>query len=259
VCGAVEHADARVACSHDVVAVGARDAPRFAVGWRQGEAAPRGDLALPLRAIARFAGGVCVLDVERTLYTLEIRLLAPDIAALGHLLALAAAVPGLATMVVVESQPTSAGLRVRISWPTDRIDRERGNLVNDAWPARCTGATHADEHASPRATFDALARIDGSTGHGAIVRVDRRQWLVTEGDTVGPYQIAAAGPRELLVRRTGTRGRPRRVVYRAPEGSGAASPAPERPYPHGPGGHPQIALPPEPPAPLPPHALGVPR
>jgi hypothetical protein len=251
VCDEVTRAEPRVLCAVDTVSVGASDRVRFAFGWR--EASPPGgaDLALPLRALSRVHTGVCLQSAERTAHTLELRLRAPDLRALGTTLALMATVPRLSDVILVESEPMGNAIRFLVSWPTDRVDAHAGNLGDDLWPARCDDHATVAAEVPRRSPIVALIPIRGERAHGAVVTVARREWLITDGDVVGDAQITTADDHGVFVRRgANPRARPQRLTY-MPHAPGTAQSGNTPPGTTTHSRTPQIPLPPEPPAPLP--------
>jgi hypothetical protein len=254
-CAEVARVEPRIACAVDTLTVGATERVRLAFGWRRAPGLLVADLALPLRALARLPGGVCLLSAERTLRTVELEVRASDVRALGTALALMATVPRLSDVIMVRAEPVSTPqgqvLRALLSWPTDRADRTVGDLGHDPWPVRCEGHATLGADAPPRAILTALALLRGERAQGAVVNLARHEYLVTEGDQLGDATVTSVSEQGVYVRR-GTSPRARPVLLRfatrppaapQPPGGAPATTMPTRP--------PRIPLPPEPPAPTP--------
>lgn len=212
------------------------------------------DLALPLRALARMHTGACLVSAERTARTLEIRLHVPDVPALGRTLARLTALTPLNDLFLVGMQPAAlahgTAESVTLSWPTDRVDREHADLGGDAWPAHCDEREAMSREAAPHGALTALMPVHGERARGALVNLARREWLVTEGDTVGDARITSVTDRGVYVARIDRpRSRPALVRFVRPAGHGGAMTGTARALPTL---QPvRIALPPEPAAPLP--------
>ena len=249
VCTELTRSDPHLACAVDTFAVGAADRTRFAFSWRRASGSFRGDIALPLRALARMHTGACLVSAERTLRTLELKLQVADIPVLGRTLARLTAITPLNDLILVGMQPaqTPHGVveNVILSWPTDRVDRDRADLAGDPWPARCEQREVMSREAAAHSPITALFAIAGERAHGAVVNIAHREWLVTEGDVVADARVASIAPQGVyLVRTDRPNARPQLArlppAARRPPISSSASPPPLR-----------IPLPPEPPAPLP--------
>lgn len=255
VCQQLMRADPRIACFVDVVTQGATERVRMAVGWRAGSGPVSHDLALPLRALSRLSTGACLVSAERTARTLDLRVRVPSLRALGTSLALLSVAPMLSDILMVHSQPigSTGALEAVLTWPTARVDRDRADLRADAFPPRCDGRMVLSSSAARGAPLTALFALTGSSARGALVAIERRQWLVTEGDQVGDAVVTAFSPQGVYVRRAnGQAGRPRLVRF---TGTAAGGTSPLRSRARGmegagsPGTQVPVPLPPEPPAP----------
>jgi hypothetical protein len=250
VCTEVMQADPHLACAVDVLAVGPTDRIRFAFAWRRAPGPYRFDIALPLRALSRMHTGACVVSIERTAQTLELKLQVPDVAVLGRTLARLTALTPISDLILVGMQPAQLSHgqveNVTLSWPTDRVDRDHADLGTDAWPARCDEREPMSHEAAPHSPITALVAITGERSRGAIVNIAHREWLVTEGDAIADARITAVSPEGVYIARNDRpRARPQLVRYATPpqrpaHGGSSSSAPPIR-----------LPLPPEPPAPLP--------
>ncbi len=253
VCDELTRTNAHLACAVDAVAVGATDRVRLAFGWRREPGRMAADLALPLRALARMHTGACLVSAERTARTLEIKLQVPDVPALGRTLARLTSLTPLNDLFLVGMQPANlahgTAESVTLSWPTDRVDRERADLGTDPWPTRCDEREAMSREAPAHSPLTPLVFVRGERARGAVVNIARREWLVTEGDTLGDARITAVSDRGVYVARL-DRPRARPTLTRfmpqpahGPAGPGSRGASPLQPV--------RIPLPPEPPAPLP--------
>ncbi|MEI8256389.1 MAG: hypothetical protein WCJ30_12015 [Deltaproteobacteria bacterium] len=252
VCDAVTRTNAYLACAVDSVAVGATDRVRLAFGWRREAGRMAADLALPLRALARMHTGACLVSAERTARTLEIKLQVPDVPSLGRTLARLTAITPLNDLFLVGMQPAAlahgTAESATLSWPTDRVDRERADLGSDPWPTRCDEREVMSREAPAHSPLTPLLLVRGERARGAVVNIARREWVVTEGDTLGDARITSVNERGVYVARVDRpRARPTlaRFVAQPAPGPGGPSRAPAALPPV------RIPLPPEPPAPLP--------
>ena len=231
-----------VACTVDTVDVSASDRIRYAVAWRIEGERSRPDLGIALRALARIELGVCVAAIERTARTLELRVEAPDLSVFGTTLALLAVAPAMSDVTVVEMDSSRLPVRALLVWPTDRADAQRVELADAPWPARCRGHSTVAADAAAHAPVRAVALIAGRNATGAIVGVERREWLVTVGDHVADATVTAIDASGVALQR-GHAARARAVVSAFPPESGSAQRTPRTSV--------SIPLPPEPAAPLP--------
>jgi hypothetical protein len=154
----------------------------------------------------------------------------------------------------VSANGSSAAIKALLSWPTDRADREHGDLVEDNCPTRCEERNAIATEARPRTPVTALLPIDGERARGAVVAILRREWLITEGDLVGDVRVTSVASDGVYLRRGSSPARERARLARFSRSGTSATgashtgrppnaPAPTRP--------PRLPLPPEPPAPLP--------
>lgn len=229
-----------VQCEADLVSADAGRRERVVVGWRLGDGSFPQDLGLPLRALARLGGRVCLRSAERSLHTVELDLWMPDAQTLGRTLAFMASVPGLSGLVLMSSEPLEGGLRTRLLWPTDGVERASGTLGDEPWPARCHEHARVAVDAPAREAILVRAHLSGARAHGAVVAAHGREWFVTEGDQVGDGTITSATAAGILARRG--RGRPARLAERA-ESPSAAGPSTGARRPSS-----VVPLPPDPPA-----------
>jgi hypothetical protein len=135
---------------------------------------------------------------------------------------------------------------VTLSWPTDRVDRDRADLGADAWPPRCDEREPMSHEAAPHSPITALLAITGERSRGAIVNIAHREWFVTEGDAIADARITAVSPEGVYVARNDRpRARPQLVRYATPPPRPARTGSSSSPPPI------RLPLPPEPPAALP--------
>ncbi|MBI5515844.1 MAG: hypothetical protein HY909_18825 [Deltaproteobacteria bacterium] len=199
-CPAVTEALPQVACALDAVELRGARRPRLVLAWRGAGVRPSATVALPLRALARVGPGVCLVSAQRALRTLDLVLRADSTAALGRALAMLTAVPGLSSVLVARTEPRGGGLEAVLSWTLDRADRDRAELEEDPWPARCDGASVVGQEAAAGALPVVVGRVDGAQARGAVVSLAHREWLVTLGDRVGTWTVAGLSAAEVTVR-----------------------------------------------------------
>jgi hypothetical protein len=242
VCTEMQRIEPRIACETDAATLQGTERARWVFAWRSPDPLPRANLATPLRALSRVGDRACLRSFERTLHTVELGITTRDLRGLGETLALLAAAPRLADLVLVRAENRPGDVRAELSWSTDRADRAVIDMQDDSWPTRCGGRSEllAGDATALRALFAAR----GTRAQGAVIERASRQWIVTVGDRVGDAEVLAVGERALRVERS-VRGRPR--AFELPwSGSGADEAGANRPV---------LALPPEPvqrlPVPLP--------
>jgi hypothetical protein len=262
VCSEVSRLESRIVCAVDRVTVGAAERARMAFGWRRASGETTADLATPLRALSRLDTGMCLVSAERTLRTLEIRVRAPSVQALGTSLALIAAAPRLSDLILLGREAgggAGGGGVYHLSWPTDRVDRDTGTLGADPWPSRCDEHAMVGGDAPSRARAMALVSIEGERARGAVVALAQHEWLVTDDDQLGDATVASVTPRGVYLRR-GVSPRARPILARfAPRASGSApSRGPAVQHPGEPGRLPPVHIPTPPEPPALPRASGVP-
>jgi hypothetical protein len=202
-CEAAVQEERRVACAADVVTWAGAERARVTFAWR----APAGrapiTLAQPLRALSRFGEGLCLAHAERTPRTLDLTVRARDAEAVGRALAVLTVVPGLSDVILVREELRGDSVEAVLSWPLGRA-QGAADLAGDAWPTRCDGRSTVGAEARPGTAPVARERVRGTASQGAVVRVGRREWLVTAGDV-------AAGTTVVGVREAGVMLRPARA------------------------------------------------
>jgi hypothetical protein len=189
-----------VACALDRVELRGARRPRLVLAWRGAGERPAATVGLPLRALSRAGPGLCLVSAQRALRTLDVVLRADSTAALGRALAVLTAVPGLSSVLVARTEPRGGGLEAVLSWPLDRADRERAELDDDPWPARCDGANAVGQEAAAGALPTVVGLVTGARDRGAVVSIAHREWLVTVGDRVGTWTLTAIAAGEVTVR-----------------------------------------------------------
>jgi hypothetical protein len=233
VCDEAHHVEPRVVCESDVVELRGVERGRWVFAWRSDGPPPRANLATPLRALARLGDRLCLRSMTRTLHTIELSVTARDLRALGEALALLTSAPRMHELVLVRAEQDGGELRAELSWPTDRVDRSSGDLLEDRWPARCGGRARLLE--GDATSLRALVPLRGAHAQGALIERASRQLVVTVGDVVGDAEIEAITEQALRVRRI-VRGRAR--SWTIPWSGAGVDPPRER--------RPPVLLPPEP-------------
>lgn len=211
VCDAVVRAEPRVVCATEPTEWNGSLRTRALFGWRASHGRPDPTLAHPLRALSRLGAGVCLVSAQRTLRTLDLTVRVPDAEVLGRSLALMSAVPFLSDLIMVRSEPHGDGLEAVLSWPLDRADPARADLADDLWPPRCDNASALARDARAQTLPIARMFITGARAHGAVLTVNHRDWLATEGDTVAGATISAITDAAVTLRMPG---RPRPISLR---------------------------------------------
>ncbi len=203
-CAWVATQDPRVRCAQDTTAWRGAERPRVIFGWRslQGSV-PTVTLAQPLRAMARVGDGICLVSAQRTLRTLDLVVQSSDPAALGRALARMTVAPGLGQLIVVRTEPVGGGLRATLSWPVEQSLRDRGELGDDPWPARCDGAQRVPILAVHGTVPSARLRLTGSRASGAILSAGRAEWLLTVGDVIDRWTVDTIDARGVRLRAPG--------------------------------------------------------
>lgn len=221
-CAAVERADRRVACAVDALTWAGAERGRVTLAWRSPAGRPAVSFVQPLRALARFGGGLCLVHAERTPRTLDVTVRAGDPDALGRALARFAVSPGLTDLMLVRQEPRGGGLEALLSWPLARAEGA-GDLADDPWPTRCEGRSTVGGEARAGTAPVLRERVRGTQARGAVVRVGRREWLVTAGDLAAGTTVVGVRDDGVTVRPAGS---PRGVVLRFPPERGLPATAP---------------------------------
>ncbi len=211
-CDAASREERRVACVTDVVTWAGAERARVIFAWRAPVERPPLTLAQPLRALSRLGDGLCLAHAERTPRTLDLTVRARDADAVGRALAVLTVVPGLSDLILVREELHGQGVEAVLSWPLDRAQGV-ADLAGDTWPTRCDGHSTVGADARPGTAPVVRERVRGTASQGAIVRVGRREWLVTAGDTAAG--TAVVGVREVGVMLRPARAR-RAVLFRFP-------------------------------------------
>lgn len=199
-CDAITREEPRVACASDSVPWSGADRARVVFAWKAAEGTPAAPgFAQPLRALTRLGAGLCLVHAERTLRTLDVTVRAPDHEALGRALALMTVSPSLRDMILVRADANGAGIEAVLSWSIERVTGE-ADLGEDAWPARCDGHSTVGGGALPGTVPVARALIRGRAAQGAVVRVGRREWLVTAGDHAASVDVVSVRDAGVAVR-----------------------------------------------------------
>lgn len=211
-CEAAAREERRVACAADVVTWAGAERARVTFAWRAPAGRGAVTLAQPLRALSRFGDGLCLAHAERTPRTLDLTVRARDADAVGRALALIAVAPGLSDVILVREELRADGVEAVLSWPLDRAEGP-ADLAGDAWPTRCDGRSAVASEARPGTAPVARERIRGTAAQGAVVRVGRREWLVTAGDLAAGTAVAGVREAGVMVRPARAR---RAVLLRFP-------------------------------------------
>ncbi len=199
-CDAITREEPRVACASDSVPWSGADRARVVFAWRaaEGSPAPPG-FAQPLRALTRLGAGLCLVHAERSLRTLDVTVRAPDHEALGRALALMTVSPSLRDMILVRADASGSGIEAVLSWSIERATGE-ADLGEDAWPTRCDARSTVGGGALPGTVPVARALIRGRAAQGAVMRVGRREWLVTAGDHAASVDVVSVRDAGVTVR-----------------------------------------------------------
>jgi len=211
-CEAATREEGRVACAADVVTWAGAERARVTFAWRSPAGRAPITLAQPLRALSRFGDGLCLTHAERTPRTLDLTVRARDAEAVGRALAVLTVVPGLSDVILVREELRGDSVEAVLSWPLGRV-QGAADLAGDAWPTRCDGHSTVGAEARAGTAPVARERVRGTASQGAVVRVGRREWLVTAGDIAAG--TAVVGVREVGVMLRTARAR-RAVLIRFP-------------------------------------------
>jgi hypothetical protein len=213
-CDAVLRDDPRVRCVTDTVAWAGAERARVSLAWRVASQTTGAGITFvqPLRALARFGEGVCLLHAERTPRTLDLTVRARDAEAIGSMLAFVTVTPGLSDLILVREELRGHGIEAVLSWPLDRATGP-GDLRDDPWPARCEGRSVVGQDVRPGTLPVLRERILGTVSQGVVLRAGRREWLLTAGDMVAGTTVQ--GVRETGVMLLPPRAR-RAVLVRFP-------------------------------------------
>ncbi len=215
-CDAITRVEPRVACAADTVAWSGADRARIVFGWKAREDAPAPvGFTQPLRALTRLGEGLCLMHAERTLRTLDVTVRAPDHEALGRALALMTVSPSLSDLILVRTEARGGAIEAVLSWPIDRVTGE-ADLGDDAWPTRCDGHSTVGGEALPGTVPVARALVRGRAAQGAVMRVGRREWIVSAGDHAASVDVVAVREAGVTVRLGA-----RTAVLRFPSARGA--------------------------------------
>lgn len=199
-CDAVQRRVPGVACAADVVAWSGAERARVVFGWRGPLDLARVSFAQPLLALG-VTSDLCLVRAERTLRTLDVTVRAPDHASLGRALALMAVTPSMSDLILVRAEPAGASLEAVLSWPLARASGE-GDLGDRPWPARCDGRSTVGAEALAGTVPVARERVRGRAP-GAVLRVGRREWVVTAGDSAASVDVIAVRDAGVTVRMRG--------------------------------------------------------
>ncbi len=212
VCDEAARVDRTVACARDTVAWAGAERARVVFGWRATSGgAPPGALQ-PLRALRRLGEGVCLVHAERTLRTLDLTVRAPDHETLGRALALMTVSPAMQALIVVRAEPVDGAIEAVLSWPLVRGSSAL-DLGDDPWPVRCDGRSVVGREAVAGTVPVALAWVRGTASQGAVLRVGRREWVLTAGDRAASVDVVTARATGVTVR-YGRRTAPLRYLAR---------------------------------------------
>lgn len=211
-CEAAAREERRVACLADVVPWAGAERARVTFAWRAPDARAPVTLAQPLRALARFGDGLCLLHAERTPRTLDLTVHTRDVDAIGRALAVLTVAPGLSDLILVREELRGNDVEAVLSWPLDRATGP-ADLAGDPWPPRCDGRSAVGGEARAGTAPVARERVRGAAAQGAVVRVGRREWLVTAGDTAAGTSVVGIRDVGIMLRPARS---PRAVLMRFP-------------------------------------------
>ncbi len=199
-CDAVLRRVPGVACATDAVPWSGAERARAVFGWRGPLDVARVSFAQPLLALG-VAPELCLVRAERTLRTLDMTVRAPDHASLGRALALMTVTPSMSDLILVRAEPVGAAVEAVLSWPLARASGE-GDLGDRPWPTRCDGRSTVGAEALAGTVPIARERVRGPTP-GAVLRVGRREWVVTTGDAAASVDVIAVREAGVTVRMRG--------------------------------------------------------
>lgn len=189
-----------VACATDTVAWSGAERARAVFGWRGPLELARVSFAQPLLALG-VASGLCLVRAERTLRTLDVTVRVADHETLGRALALMTVTPSMSDLILVRAEPAGGALEAVLSWPLARAAGE-ADLGDRPWPTRCDGRSTVGAEAIAGTAPVARERVRGRT-LGAVVRVGRREWIVTAGDAAASVDVIAVREAGVTVRMRG--------------------------------------------------------
>lgn len=199
-CEAVTREEPRVACASDSVAWSGADRARVVFAWRSPASATSAvPFTQPLRALSRLGRGLCLVHAERSLRTLDLTVRAPDHESLGRALALMTVSPSLHDMILVRADLRGGGVEAVLSWSIERATAD-GDLGDDAWPTRCDGHSTVGAEALSGTVPVARAWVRGRSAQGAVLRVGRREWVVTAGDHAASVDVVGVRETGVTVR-----------------------------------------------------------